>query len=165
MRRRILCAMIEQVIRVVVSNASMSFGDDLTGFVIDADHALEGEATFENVQIARTDRRESLLEITATVPAGMTTLQDVANALRRAWEFMAYSELQATSVAWFREATVMRFVTASSRGQLCVTGRILVTAPHYDQLVSRFEQDFSFAEKLQSLESASGSHHRSRSAG
>ncbi|HYC58592.1 MAG TPA: hypothetical protein VEK79_03420 [Thermoanaerobaculia bacterium] len=143
--------MIEHVIQTVLSFVRVSGGDDLTGFVIDADHALSGEETFENVEIVSTDRSENLLEITATAPLSMATLQDVAEALKRAWQFMAYPDLQATSITWHREATVMRFVTAGARGQLCVTGRVIITAPHQDKIVKAFEEDFSFAGRLPSL--------------
>jgi hypothetical protein len=88
-----------------------------------------------------------VLEITATATDRFKTLQGISHALARAWQYVAYLDLQAASIVRYRQGTVMRFITASHRG-LCVTGHVTITAPHYDQMVASFERDFSFAGPL-----------------
>ena len=143
--------MIDEVIASVLAKARPSSGGDLDGIVIDADYAFENESTFEEVEIARTTQPECMLEITARAPERMTMLQHISHALREAWQSLAYSDFQATSILWYRQAMIMKFVTSNIEGTLCVTGRVIITAPRYSEMVLAFERDFGFAGPLHDL--------------
>ncbi|MGB2718033.1 MAG: hypothetical protein WBC51_27850 [Vicinamibacterales bacterium] len=135
--------MIEAVIQAVRGQGQPSSGDNLAGFAIDADHYVAEGGALVDVDVRTTDRPECLVEVRATVADHVQSLQDVASALREAWTSLAYSDLQATSCGWYREATVLRFVTAMQRPALFVTGRIVARGGPQERLVERFIRDFS----------------------
>ena len=132
----------ESVISEVVSTASASSGDNLTGFVYDAEHYLSENEVLVDVSVRRTAEPRCLLVIDARVTDKATTLQDVASTLREAWVSLAYAEFEASSCAWYREATLLRFVTVMSGPRLFVTGRVIASGGPYDRLVERFVREF-----------------------
>lgn len=134
--------MIEGVIAAVRANSQPSFGDNLLGFSIDADHYVAESGVLVDVDVRTTRDAECLVDVRATVADHVQSLQEVSSALREAWTPLAYSDLQATSCIWYREATVLRFVTAMHDPGLFVTGRIIARGGPQPRLVERFLKDF-----------------------
>jgi len=134
--------MIERVISDIVRNIPPSSGDNLTGFVIDADHFFAQCETLESVAVNRSPNPLSLLEIRADAVASVNTVQDLSHSLVGAWESIAYGHFQASAVHFYKEATVLRFVTVISGDAFYVSGTVHVAGPHYPNLVHRFERDF-----------------------
>jgi hypothetical protein len=63
--------------------------------------------------------------------------------LTQALPQLVYNHFSACSVDWYREATVLRFVTVPARWDYCVTGTVLATGPRYPELLAQFEREFS----------------------
>lgn len=134
--------MIERVIADIAGRLPPSSGDNLTGFVIDADHFLGECEALESIHVDRATNPSSLLEIRAVVSASVTTVQEVSHALLDAWQSIAYTHFQASAVHFYKEATVLRFVTVISGDAFYVSGTIRVAGPHYSALVQRYDRDF-----------------------
>ena len=134
--------LIERVIHDIAGRFPPSSGDDLTGFVIDADHFLGECEALEWVEVERAANPSSLLEIRAQVAASVSTDQDVRHALLKAWHEIAHNHFQASAVHFYKEATVLRFVTVISDEAFFVSGTVRVAGPHYPALVQRYDRDF-----------------------
>lgn len=143
----------DDVISRTIAWARPSDGDNLTGFIIDADHAFESTGMFDSVRIERTGDPRRLVVISLVARAAVPTLQDISGALRDAWSGLAYLGFQAVGIERFQDATVMTFVTATEDGGLCVTGEATATSPRYGQLVRDFEDRLSFAGRIKSRRS------------
>ena len=140
----------DEVIARTIVWARLSHGDNLTGFIIDAEYAFEETEAFDSVQIESTEDPARMLVIRLVAHKSVPTLQSIADALREAWLHLAYLGIQALAIEQYRDATVMRFVTATEDGGLCVTGEANATSPVYERLVTEFEQNFSFAGPIKS---------------
>jgi hypothetical protein len=134
--------MIEDVISDCVARLTMSSGDNLSGFIIDTEYALEEEEAFESVDLRQSEDPKSLVNVRIAVRKGVPDLQTISHALLGAWHRIAYSEFQAVSVVPYVEATVLRFVTAVPRSGLGVTGTFVAKAPDHGRLVSSFNEVF-----------------------
>lgn len=84
----------------------------------------------------------SLVNISAEVTRHVDSLQDVCKALSEVWQSMRYRDYDAASLSWYRETTVLRFVTVISGGAFYVSGTITVAGPRYPTLVAKFEREF-----------------------
>jgi len=133
--------MIESIIDEVLKTGRVSSGDDLTGFVIDTDYALSDQEIFTTIDVQRTDDPRSLVNAKIEVRDGVPAIQEISKAFAAAWQRIAYTEFQACSIVWYREATILRFITTSSRG-LCVTGTFVARSNDYGRLVDQFNRDF-----------------------
>lgn len=138
--------MIEETILQIVAKGRRSSGDDLLGFEVDTAYVFEMSGRFRTFSCARTDDPRSLLEIHAVANGDITSLQEVRNALLSVWTKIAYADYGAQGCRWYKDATVMRFVTCTDNLELCVTGTITATAPHYADLAAAFERDFHVLE-------------------
>jgi hypothetical protein len=136
-------AMIEDVIRLVVARLRASTGDNLLGFLYDAEHALAEvhSAAFSSVEIFSSQEPTALVKARLVVSPIVATLQEVSQALSSAFQFVAYNHFQASALKWYREATVLRFVTVMS-ADIYVTGWLTVAGAHYPRLIEAFERDF-----------------------
>ncbi len=134
--------MIERVIADIASRLPPSSGDNLTGFVIDADHFLDACESLESVNVDRSTNPSSLLEIRAEAAASVNAVQEISHALLDAWQSIAYTDFQASAVLLYKEATVLRFVTVISGDAFYVSGTVRVAGPHYPALVQRYDRDF-----------------------
>jgi hypothetical protein len=119
-----------------------SEGDSLLGFKMDCDVFFAEDPLIDEVAVARTTDPSELLRIRVRLALNAATLQDVSRALTTAWQNVAYSEFQATSLEWFQEAIVLRFVTVISGARFFVSGCTVATGPTYPSLVSAFHRDF-----------------------
>jgi hypothetical protein len=133
--------MIEEIIREWSSRLTLSSGDNLTGFTMDADWALGELERVSDVNVMRSD--DPLSIVNALVTFQVSSLPLISQGLARAWPHFAYPHFSALSIQAYREATVMRFITASSGGTLCVTGTVIATSPNYARLVADFNRDFA----------------------
>jgi hypothetical protein len=133
---------IEETIRHILAARRPSSSENLDGFIHDFDFFLFDARLFESVRFVKSRDRLSCLNIAAPLRLGAQTLQQVADSLREVWKRVSYNEFAASSVAWYREATALRFITAAG-ANLCVTGTLITTGPEYQALVRQFERDFS----------------------
>lgn len=134
--------MIEEVISSVIENMRSSSNDVSEGFFLDVDHFLEECQALQSVQVESSSDPRSLVVATAEVDPSVDSIQDLTFALKEVWAAIAYLHFEATSIQWFKEATVLRFVTVISDDNYYVTGTIRVAGPHYPLLAQRFERDF-----------------------
>jgi hypothetical protein len=134
--------MIEEVISSVIENMRSSSNDVSEGFFVDVDHFLEQCQALQSVQFEPSSDPRSLVVAIAEVDSSVESIQDLTYALKEVWGAIAYLHFEATSIQWFKEATVLRFVTVISDENYYVTGTIRVAGPHYPLLVQRFERDF-----------------------
>lgn len=133
--------LIESLIADITGRIPPSAGDNLTGFVIDAEYFLDNSEAFESVHIERSKNLDSLLEIHAEVAASISSVQEIHHRLLGAWQSIAYSNFEASAVHYYREATVFRFVTVISHDAFYVSGMIRVAGPHYPTLVQRYNRN------------------------
>lgn len=141
---------IDDVIASVLAWARLNEGSNLDGFIMDADHAFESTDTFDSVNVEATSDPSRLLLIRVVARETTSTLQEIANAMQTAWSQLVYLGFEASMINRYRDATVMRFVTASNDGHLCVTGEVVATSPNYEALVADYEANFSFAGRIHS---------------
>jgi hypothetical protein len=112
---------IEDVITKTLTWARPSDGDNLLGFEIDAEHAFEETGLFESVSVRTTNDPRRLL----VMREGGVTLEALAGALTEAWQqYLVYRGFEASAIELHRDRAVMRFVTATPDGDLCVTGEV-----------------------------------------
>ena len=140
--------MIERVVAEVARTLPPSSGDNLTGFLIDADHFFGESRALRSVEVDRSADRSSLVEVRAEVAPSVETVQDLSDALVKAWQPIAYSHFQAFAIHWYMEATVLRFVTVISDDSFYVSGTVRVAGSHYPTLVERYERDFGASHGL-----------------
>jgi len=142
--------MIEEIIREWSSRLPRSSGDNLTGFIMDADWALGEIEGAKEVDVNGSD--DPLSMVNALVTFEVSALHLIAQGLASAWPRFAYQDLAVVSIQRYREATVMRFITAASEGKLCVTGTVVATSPNYAHLAAEFDHQFgSLGGKLNSI--------------
>ena len=134
--------MIPELIARLRETIPPSEGDDLLGFEMDCDVFFGEGASIDNVAVTHSTDPCELLRIRVRLAPSAATLQDVSHALTTAWQNVAYSDFQATSLEWFQEATVLRFVTVISGARFFVSGCAVATGPTYASLVSAFHRDF-----------------------
>jgi len=113
------------------------------GFVMDCDAILPAQDAFLLVDVNGTDDHLSLVNASVIIKPSVASLQGIADAFKSAWMEIAYHEFQATSLRWYEEATVFRFVTGNPGSSLGVTGTFIATGTHYSQLVERFRTEYA----------------------
>lgn len=138
----------DDVIARVLAWAKPSSGDNLLGFEIDAEHAFASTEIFDTIRIEETSDPSCLLRVHLTAAGDTQALQDISSALRKAWSQLVYLGFEANAIEQYRDAVVMRFVTATGDGKLCVTGEAIATSSNYEQLVEDYERKFAFAGRI-----------------
>ena len=108
-------SIIESIVGSIRCQLPPSSGDNLTGFLMDADHFFSEHWAFATVDVRRREDVTSLLNVTLSISERVQSLQDLSHALGDVWRSIAYQHFEASSVTWFREATVFRFVTVNLR--------------------------------------------------
>jgi hypothetical protein len=142
--------MIEEIIRDWSCRLTLSSGDNLTGFMMDADWALGELEAVTDVTVSPSGDPLSL--VNALVTFQVSSLSLISQGLAQAWPSFAYTDFSAVSIQRYVEATVMRFITASSNGTLCVTGTVVATAPNYVRLAADFDREYgSLTERLPNI--------------
>jgi len=134
--------MIEEIIRDWIRQYPISSGDDLIGFILDAEHALSRSELVANVRVDRGDDPLSLVNAVVHF-RDVGTLQQIPSFLATAWSELAYPAFQTLSIQPYVEATTLRFITANAAKTLCATGLIVATSPNYAKLVRSFNADFA----------------------
>jgi len=134
---------IEEIIRRVVESVPPAVGDNLTGFIIDAEHYFGSCAPFSSVEVEASTDPLSVVMVRARIRDDVASVQEISQALADTLPLVAYNYFCACSVEWYREATVIRFVTVPSRETYCVTGTAIATGAIYAEFLARFERDFS----------------------
>ena len=135
--------MIEKVIKQISIELPPSAGDNLTGFIIDTEYALEESDMFKSVGASSTKDRMCLINAHVEITPAIATIQDLNALLYDAWNRLRYSYFSASACQWYKEATVFRFVTVSSKNSYFVTGKITANGALYPNLVEIFQRDFS----------------------
>ena len=133
---------IEDTIRRVASSVPPSMGDNLLGFRIDMDLALEGQVLLESHDLTVSDSPLSMINVTATLATDVERLAAVAQMLRAIWDAVAYRHFEASSVQQFRDATILRFITVISDDAFFVSGTVRVKGDSYPRLVANYERDW-----------------------
>jgi len=133
--------MVEDVIQNWVRNCQLSSGDKLAGFLDDCQASLQAQEAFASAVVTSTEDFRSMVNAVVSLKASVTSLQGVADALVKAWSDIAYRSFQATSLRWYEEATVFRFITGESMAGLGVTGTFIATGAQYSQLVERYRSE------------------------
>jgi hypothetical protein len=134
--------MIEHTIRDWVKRFRLSGGDDLLGFVMDCEAYLEAQDAFLAAEVKTKHDQLSMVNGAVSITASVPSLQDVADAFKAAWTQIAYSEFEATSMRWYEEATLFRFITGDPNSGLGVTGTFIAGGDQYSRLVDKFRIEF-----------------------
>lgn len=135
--------LIEEVIKDILQKVPAQVdAEDLMGFLIDVDNALSSEELFHDIQVKATGIPGCGIQASA-VTSSATSLQDISKALAQVWKGIYYMSFHAASCSWYRNYTELRFITMSDSATYCVTGKIIVTAPHQNELVKQFEEKFN----------------------
>lgn len=133
---------IEELIKEWSARLRLSSGDDLGGFLLDVDFAFDEVSGVTSVNCADSATSLSLVNVIVTFETGISSVQAIGDALSSGFRRLAYPSFQASSVAWYREATVLRFITAARDGNLCVTGTMIGVTEKYDRLVDAYDYSF-----------------------
>ena len=141
-KARLTPFLVEDVIDRTISAHPASSGDNLVGFSEDLHHSFGTNPAFASADIAVTTEPSCLFRIKLVIAPDLPNIQAVTSALLDAWQFARYSCFEASSVAWFREATCLRFVTVISEGSFCVTGVAFAHGPGHAALIQQLERDF-----------------------
>jgi hypothetical protein len=135
---------IEETIDLVLSRLPPSSGENLTGFLMDCDHFFsQPEEVLRDADAKATGDPRSMVAVTVTLADPLTSLQQVNEALRAAWAEVAYRDYQALATMWYRDAMVLRFVTANPQSRLLVTGTVVASGGGYGHVAAGFERDFA----------------------
>lgn len=103
--------------------------DDVYHYFCDAQEWIKA-AAFE-----RTDP-ECLLELKATVAPSILSIYDLQSLQYKIWHDLAFPHFEASSITLYKEASVMRFITASGN-KSCFTGRMIIGGDYYYHLLGR----------------------------
>jgi DNA-binding winged helix-turn-helix (wHTH) protein len=117
-------------------------GDNLLGFRIDMDLALESQFLLESHDLTVSDSPLSMINVIATLATDVERLAAVAQMLRAIWDAVAYRHFEASSVQQFRDATILRFITVISDDAFFVSGTVRVKGDSYPRLVANYERDW-----------------------
>jgi hypothetical protein len=134
--------MIESIIQRVMDSTRPSSGSDLLGFEMDSVAYFGGNKAFLNAKVSRTGDPSCLLEMHGEIRKHIKSLQQIRSVLNKIWFDLEYRHFQATSCVWYKEATVLRFVTVISDNAFYVTGKMIVGGGHYSQLVEKYEREY-----------------------
>lgn len=133
--------MIESVISLVQQSCLIAAGSNISGFITDVDFAFYQSTMFKEVDITTSSDKNSLIRARALISPAAHSVQQIGDALLSICNYIGFNHFTASSIKWYREATVLRFVTAASE-TLYVTGTVVASGPKYPRLVERYDQDF-----------------------
>ena len=134
--------MIESTIQHISSNFPQSSGDNLLGFRIDTDAALNREKLLHSYELQLRDDPLSMINVTANLAKIVENLADVSRILRDVWSDLAYDHFEASAILRYRDATILRFITVISDESFFVSGTIRVIGDQYPKLAANYEQDW-----------------------
>ena len=77
-----------------------------------------------------------LLELKGIAAPSIKSIHDLRSLQYKAWNELAYPYFEASSVTLYKEASVMRFITATGN-ESCFTGRMVIGGEHYFHLVEQ----------------------------
>jgi hypothetical protein len=137
--------MIESVIAQVMAMRNPSSGENLDGFEIDLEAALEQHAfgdgaVLAETSVVRTEDPRCMLVGRAAVQPAVTSIYDVFEALWGVWAGARYHDFEAASLMAYSDAVVLRFVTTGSE-PLCVSGRVVVSGEKAEELLAEYARD------------------------
>jgi hypothetical protein len=137
--------MIETVIAQVMAMRTPSSGENLDGFEIDLDaaldhHAFGDDAVLADTSVVRTKDPRCMLVAHASVHPTVTSIYDVFQALWSVWSATRYYSFEAASLTTYSDAVVLRFVTAGSE-PLCVSGRVVVSGERAEALLAEYARE------------------------
>jgi hypothetical protein len=134
--------MIEKVIGEIVATYLPYGGNDLDGFWYDTDWYFESSNAFNfPIEVIRTNKPESMLEISTSVSSNIDTLHSLNQAIDEIWRKLKFNYFEATSLTWYQEKGVFRFVTLPQEKGSYVTGKLIISGDNYLNLVERFERE------------------------
>lgn len=132
--------MIEIVIKDVVARTPPSHGDNLTGFIMDLDHAINQSGLSDDAKIIKSGDDLSILNVPLSLPLTVNTLEKLSSALHGILADIAYTTFHAAAFTYHRDAAALRFVTAVPDSGLRVTGTIIVAGPAYVKVAGRSDR-------------------------
>src|SRR5687767_13215042 len=135
--------MIETVIAQVMAMRTPSSGENLDGFEIDLDAALDQQAfdaVLADTSVVRTADPRCMLVAHASVHPTVTSIYDVFQALWSVWSAARYYDFEAASLTTYSDAVVLRFVTAGME-PLCVSGRVVVSGEQAEALLAEYARE------------------------
>lgn len=109
---------------------------------MDCDANLYDPDSFLSVDVNKSEDSLSMVNALIIIQPSIPSLQEIAYALQAAWTKIAFNEFQATSIRWYEEATVFRFVTGVPNSGLGFTGTFIATGNDYSRLVDQFRTGF-----------------------
>jgi uncharacterized protein with HEPN domain len=128
--------MIEDVIKHLMATVPAVCED---GWLDDAGHYFCHAEGLSKAAAFKREQPDCLLELKGIVSPSVSTLIDLRTLQQRVWQNLAFSTFEASSVTFYREASVLRFITAHNKSS-CLTGRMVIGGNHYYELVRRSEQ-------------------------
>ncbi|MBS1989566.1 MAG: hypothetical protein JSS83_03555 [Cyanobacteria bacterium SZAS LIN-3] len=82
------------------------------------------------------DQADCLLELKGIAPSNIASIHDLLTLQFATWHEIAYAHFEASSVTLYKEASVLRFITAPDN-KSCFTGRIVIGGEHYFRVVGK----------------------------
>lgn len=128
----------DELLSAISSRMAPSEGDNLRGFVLDA-NALFGGSGVDDFRATSTAYRQELVRISVRLDETLESARDAATILLRGWQSCAYRHFQATSLTLFREAARLRFVTVVSSESFFVSGTAFAWGARYSSLTATLE--------------------------
>ncbi len=135
--------MLEALIDDIAARLPPIDGGDLVGFRMDADHYIPMQPGIVNVSVAEQDLKTCLLRFEVTLSPSTQSLQDATDALTSSWRELAYNDFEASSVGWYSDCALLRFVTVPGDDQYFVSGSFVVRGAPISDLVRAFDRDFA----------------------
>ena len=131
--------MIEQVISLVQQTCSPG---ELDGYMMDMDEAFWSHSAFRKFDITSSTDPYALIRVRATIAPCVRSVQEIANAFKKINNKLGYNDFKSTSLYWYNDATVFRFVTVMSDHNVFVTGMAVASGRQYKRLVADYNTDF-----------------------
>lgn len=128
----------DELLIAISSRLAPSEGDNLRGFVFDA-NALFGGSGVGDFRATSTSDPQELVRVSVRLDETLESARDAATILLRGWQSCAYRHFQATSLTLFREAARLRFVTVVSSESFFVSGTAFAWGARYSSLAATLE--------------------------
>jgi hypothetical protein len=135
---------IETLIKQIVEKVPPSANGNLEGFITDLDHAFwkAKKVIAPPNKFLRTNQPRQLLVVRASIAESVKALPIVFQTIKAVWASVTYRYFEASSLDYYQEALVLRFVTVMSDEELFVSGAIIIEGQKYQKLIIEHESKF-----------------------
>ena len=128
--------MIEKIIEHIASFVPAVCDE---GWFYDAHHDFCQRKEWSKARAFIRTNPSCLLELKSLVSEDVPSLGDLRKIQQSIWHNMSGSRFEASSIAAYQEASVLRFVTVGKGDLYHLPGRMIVGGTHYHELVRRYE--------------------------